>query len=658
MSGRSSADPDKLRSYSETGLVMAEDLRLKAQAVKYAIDDYNASGAPRPIDAALGDRALALAEKWRHLDEFVGDVATGFEAVAAIHQGPLHEGSLPTVLTFDDTAITAHGQVGYADREAAIAEAEALAADIRAALEADDFSEVPLAELVARAERGMYDPAFATTFATHVGVDGMVDLTQQIYETGGAGDDFDGVVELLHEQQLAPFAMILTTAMDTRADTHGSPRRDPDNANLPADLRLPESFVTEFVSHSGDTQDDLYYSVLVRESELPTDVLVRVGNHQLDDMLTTDNWRPNVASNIMQAIGDDPDASLQWLRSNDIDGDGGATNMELLLRVEHPHGPDVHGLGNAMAEVVDNGIGHADVERADGLFEIAVRTVASEDHVHYDPVRDVLAHSVGDHMDVIDRMINDGWYDTAEDGVPSDGAVREPSDDFFEVHDFLREMVEEEGAPDAVRLAVYEYVGDEMMSGLDTANADDRTQRLEEAGHVLGVLTHAEANAAIEQYEYEQAQDPTHLPDYVISWIPVADEFNDAIDFTTGETVTGHLFGPDGEPIRDVGQLQREALLGLDLNMASLATHAAYDAGAWSADEIIATTGVDFFTGQPGDADRDIQPYESMTNAEKAAYREWVFSEDVAGFGGGPARRDLNDITRGAWTATSPLLAR
>ncbi|HEY6416585.1 MAG TPA: hypothetical protein VIX41_10120, partial [Acidimicrobiales bacterium] len=276
----SSANPFKLGRYSSDGLALVATLKAQAAAVAGALAGLRGSGSP--YLPALGDPDATLTDlvgDWHHLDEFAGDVANAFfQANQSLGERRLSQGQLDAmVLTMADASILSLGHVGYADRDAAIAAANQLTQDIRAAME-DGISADELDGLADRATRGQFDPAFAVTVVEAMGVDGMVRIPALIEAAwpGGEYGDNPG----WGQDRLLPFAAILTTAMDTRAATPQIDRGDPDNQDLADGDRLNEDWVRDFTDFwqpdEFDQPNNLHYSLLVKSAALPSDVLVTV----------------------------------------------------------------------------------------------------------------------------------------------------------------------------------------------------------------------------------------------------------------------------------------------------------------------------------------------------------------------------------------------
>jgi hypothetical protein len=249
-------------------------------------------------------------------------------------------------------------------------------------------------------------------------------------------------------------------------------------------------------------------------------------------------------------------------------------------------------------------------------------------------------------MDVIDQHINTNWQDNAFEPLPQDCG---------HAHDFMREVSRDDAAARTVRQAAYRFVEGQVVSA--PTDPTMRTAELEASGRVIATVTEARANAGVVDLTDDRAtrEGIGALSDYAISLVPGLDESNDALAVLSGDSLSSRVLGTDSSPVDDAFDVHRTALRRLDMDMASFAAVAAYESGTWSSDQIVEATGVDFFTGDPGDPDRGIKPVDDMSEEERRAYVNWVFSEEVAGLEG-VARGDYNDVTAGAYRAIRRLM--
>jgi hypothetical protein len=657
----SSANPFKLGRYSSDGLALVAALRTQAGAVAGRLGSLRASGSP--YVPALGDPDATFTDlvgDWHHLDEFAGDVANAFfQANQRLGERPLSQGQLDAmVLSMGDESILRLGHVGYADRDAAIAAADRLTQDIRAAME-DGVSADELDVLADRAGRGQFDPAFAVTFVERMGVDGMVRIPALIEAAWPGGDYGDNPG--WGQDRLLPFAAILTTAMDTRAATQPIDRHDPDNQNLADGDRLNEAWVREFTGFwrpdEFDAPNNLHYSLLVEHAALPSDVLVNVANRQLDYLLAHDAtplsyrntipWgiRDSMAEvNILDALGANQDASLDWLGMKNP-GDGTiyypgrtATNMEMLLRYS-PNTLDPV-VGDALATVVDNGLQHWERAKSDALFEIAVDTVGDQDRVHFEELLPTLGEGARTHVDQLADRTHEVMPSTVGD------VDQNAQQGLYNAHDFLKVLMDNDEAANSVYQGSLEFVRDTLNS--DTGDGFGGESR--EIGGLMGLVTEADENARVEATETRIAArqsflDGVGLVKDVVGLVPVAGQ-------TASSTISIGSFALD-QVIDNFGMSGLEGAVDRDYaNMANVrdgiraeltSATAAYEygvRGTWTSGQVIdATTAalagraggmdIDFFAdGTTGDH-RPIKAYADMSADERRAYNEWLNSDPV-----------------------------
>jgi hypothetical protein len=653
--GSSSANPFKLGRYSSDGLALVATLKPQAETVASAVGALR--GSSSPYLPALGEPDATLTDlvgDWHHLDEFTGDVANAFfQANQNLGERPLTQAQMDAmVLSMGNESILRLGHVGYADRDVAIAAANQLTQDIRAAME-DGIGADELDGLADRATRGQFDPAFAVTFVEGMGVDGMVRipaLIEAAWPDGEYGDNPGW-----GQERLAPFATLLTTAMDTRAATPQIDRQDPNNQDLADGDRLGEGWVDEFTgfwqADEFDQPNNLHYSLLVEHAALPTDVLVDVANHQLDYLLAHDatpisymNGIPwghedSMAEvNILDALGANRDASLEWLGMNNP-GDGTvyypgrtATNMEMLLRY-HPNTVDPT-LGDALATVVDNGLQHWDRGESARLFDIAVDTVGDQDAVHFDALLPTLGEGARDHMDLL--------VDRTDERLGDEEATRALHD----AHDFLKVLMDDDAAANSIYQGGLEYVQD----SLDSDSGGGFTGQAIKIGGLMGLITEADENARVDATEARIAArqsflDGVGLVKDVVGLVPVAGQTaSSAISigsFALDQAIDN--FGMSGlEGAVDQQYADMEAVrtrIRAELSSAM----AAYEygvRGTWTSAEVIEATvdelgyeadgmDTDFFVdGTTGDH-RPIKPYAEMSADEREAYNQWFNSAPV-----------------------------
>lgn len=658
----SSANPFKLGRYSSDGLALVATLKTPAETVASALDGLRGSGSPYLPAVGEPDATLTdLVGDWHHLDEFAGDVANAFfQANHRLGERPLTPGQMDAmVLSMGDESILSLGHVGYADRDAAIAAANQLTQDIRAALE-DGIGDDELDRLADRATRGQFDPAFAVTFVEGMGVDGMVRipaLIEAAWPDGEYGDNPGW-----GQERLAPFAMLLTTAMDTRAATPEIDHHDPDNQDLADGDRLGEDWVDEFTNFwqadEFDQPNNLHYSLLVEHAALPTDVLVDVANRQLDYLLAHDatpisymNGIPwghedSMAEiNILDALGANRDASLEWLTMKNP-GDGTiyypgrtASNMEMLLRY-HPNTVDPT-LGQALATVVDNGLQHWDRSGSAELFDIAVDTVGDQDAVHFDALLPTLGEGAREHMD---RLV-----DRTDERLGGQDALQ----GLHDAHDFLKVLMDDDAAANSIYQGGLEYVRDSLDADRDGGGFTGRSIKI---GGLMGLITEADENARVAATEARIAArqsflDGVGLVKDIVGLVPVAGQTASsaisigsfALDQAIDNFGMSGLEGAVDQQYRDMEGVRA----GIRAELSS--AMAAYEygvRGTWTSAEVIEATNeelgyeadgmdTDFFAdGTTGDR-RPIKPFAEMSDDEREAYNQWFNSEQVRNVVGG-----------------------
>ena len=679
MTGTSSADPFVLSTYGTNGTAMAMTLSQKATALTDTVDALVAAGESIPGLADLVAAVTDLAADWYHLDEHAGDVAAGF--LATLGPGYHHDGS-PMVMTLDDGTLDELGQVGFADRNRAIAEAEELAAEYQAMLDAlangdplvwdpprSDAAGVPIETMERMAgllEGYGVDSAFAIAFTEATGVEGMVGL-RNLYRTyaqearevdrpRGGTWTADGIEDWVDEHSVGA-ALVLHTAMDTRRAT--TTHTEPDNAGVDDEARLDDAWVDRFENYGGDAQLD--YSLLVVEADLPADVLVAVGDNHLGDQFGHDDrgsdgentLEPRQATdadlNIAAAIAANPDASIGWLASDGIAP--GTDTVELVLTSTVPD-PAIYGV---FADIVDTGLTHPtdDAGRGD-LMERTIRIVGNPDggglHVPWSTgdegenaataMRQALGNGAAANMDLLHAMITDDW--------PISATSQDPPDDAGRTHDFLRETMADAQAADAVAAGYSTFAIEQLAPevvpepGADSTPGglfDDRQESLQRLGMLEGTIVQAEDNALIRLAEEQVAgqQRPGRLASggidiaaYAAGIIPGVGEVVGAID--TAADVSGFnpgqaLFPTNDTRIDDAQAATRETSADAVANF-SVLNALAHDASP-----------------------PPVDPTGNLTEQEQHLYDEWLLQN-------GWNANDFAHMTGGFFRATNEFSDR
>jgi hypothetical protein len=589
--GTSSADPHKLDEYATEGVELVSALRTKVNDVTDALDALSASGSehlPRP--PALDELLTDLVDDWAHQDEFVGDVAHGFFAA----NGGADSTEAGTVLTFDNETLLTMGEIGYADRDEAIAAAEEMADELDR-LQEEGYSAEEMDDFVAMAGRGQYDPAFAVTFSEQVGVEGYVEATA-MFESAYAREDRD-LTEAI--PRVGILSTVLTTALDTipRGELDGE-HRDPSNADLPDGSRLDSGFVDDLTSgyQPDDTDDgspgtpdpgvpltgldDL--SLLISMSEPPTEVAIEIAENRMEPLIHPGDehtlgseWPEGVRDplvNYATMLARNEDASAGWLQ-----GEG---NIELVLDTPFS---DATGGGAALADVVEAGLTNSDMEvpdDADGglireeLMNRAITFIGEEGEdfdLPNEHMYDALASGVEENMSVIDRRINEGWSPDGERYRHDDD-----NDSMTQTQNFLAELMSDDDARDRVRDAADSYVQDQLDGDLpgDTEGprADDRDHRLNELGRISGIVGDADIDAISEEFneDEDKAALTGRVADYIVSLTP-GGKYNDALalaENNVGAWIDAGL-SPDSEEfeenLRELLTTSQDEIESLDL---------------------------------------------------------------------------------------------
>lgn len=627
--GTSSANPDKLDSYSSEGLDLVETLRTKSNAVTDALEALRSSGSSHV--PALGDVDGTLQEvvdDWYHLDEFVGDVASGFFAA---DQG---EG----VVTVDDATLVAMGEIGYADRGEAIAAANEMAAELERLLENGDASIEEVLALAEMAERGQYDPAFAVAFSDRVGVEGYADATAMI-RAAYVLNDGDSMVDPEGIAAVGVLAQTMTTALDTMPLIGRDNRHDPDNENLSDDQRISEEFIYELTSgyevgYPGYDMEGrpsgaegypwtnaVDLSVLLGMTDPPTGVasavadrfLTPVVGSDLGDHILTEASHPwgehgGVVHNYAEMLDRNEDASAMWLNSSngvDLDGEPVDTkNIELVLQ---RHGvSDIDG-GDALARVVENGLTNEDrPDTREALMHEAIDVVGEQGAIRNEHMHDALAAGVESNMSVVDDHVNDGWDGRHMGQEPPEGARN--------AYEFFEQVMLDDEASDRVNTAVDGYVLDQL--DYLPADENDRSFRIQDLGALKGITTQADINAVIASQEADLAASEAgrQRPGTVVNWvagrIPVLGDIND----TTG--LAGHSLGDFTNAGVSLAFPEDYA----ELDDAQQAARAA---------EITAEVEGQMLLAMAEDPDRFTTPLSEMSPEEYQEAMEWAFSDET-----------------------------
>lgn len=359
-SERSSGNPTKLSRYSTAGLELATTLRSKIDTLRRAADDLARAGEAVPGLAGFVEAFSDLAADWYHLDEFAGDVGQGLIAAnEAVHPGRSHD----TVVGFHDATLAHYGKIGYADRDEAIAAAEAMAERMDQLLHgAGPITPDKVPAFIAMAARGQYDPAFAVTFSERVGVDGYLTAVELIVrahfdENLDMRVSPDGIVGV------RVLATMLDTALDTALDTSRGDLVDPSfERGLHQARRLDQGFIDDLVS--GDLPDhpraEIDLALLMRYTDPPTSVAVEVANHRMTPWLTRPEmvqqataWsrRGGIVTNYATMLSRNPESSALWLHSSP---GGDEANIDLVL---HRDTSDDADGGEALAKLMEHGLG-------------------------------------------------------------------------------------------------------------------------------------------------------------------------------------------------------------------------------------------------------------------------------------------------------------
>lgn len=562
MTDTSSANPAKLSQFVSDSTTLSSTLLAKANALLTAAEELVAQGETVPGLADFVDDLEDLALDWLHLDTFTGGVAYEFYMAAA---GISYIGPYDRVIQVSDSTIVAGGNVGYADRDEAIAAAEAIAARLQTVIDDESTSVDDIADILADARRGMHDPAFAVTLSETLGVEGYVDVVGAIHEAHLDESGSDGIDAALAD--VAILGTIVTTAL-TRAD----PNVDDDDR--PHDQLLDQAFVDDLTHdydpgniHDGPEHLDL--SVLVSFTDPPTDIAVEIANHRISPFLDAARsadvsdqaglrWgdeHSGVVTNYTEMLARNADASAEWLDDNPR-GVGGGTNINLVLQ---QNGDSFTDGGQALADVVENGVTHTDFNTRRAIMRQAIEIVGAEGNIlAIDHMPEALAKGVAADMALIDQQINIGWSDLALDNsVAPENAVL--------THEFFRELMNDETAAGQVYGALDTYTSDQIAGLPDPGDdltpgdgVDARTEALRRLGAVQGTIVVAEGNAyqdAAEDYLEAQGRRASAV-NGLVGFAPYG-ALNDIAD--TGGDSVGAIAYPGGfEELNDAEQIETD----------------------------------------------------------------------------------------------------
>jgi len=567
--GISSADPDDLALYSQQGLDLDAALQVRADTLAAAAGELAGAGEQVAGLSGYAESLTDLVLDWIHLDQFAGRVADGFLACAA---SVGCDGT--ALLTVTDADLARFTHAGYADRDTAIASAYSVARAVQALLDAPDATAADIEAVLARTDRGRYDPAFAVTFSERIGVEGYVGLVGRIRQTmlpNGGDDEALAAVGVL--------GTILTTALAT-ASPPGTP---PPPLGVPHPLAIDAAFVRDLVSgyDTGRLQTEpeaTDLSVLLSMTDPPTAIAVDIANARLSPILyvatLTDTpldsndpaWlgHSGVVTNYTTMLARNPDASAQWLIAHPDDVEG-ATNMSLVL---HQHAERYLDDGRAFATVVENAVAHTNLFLRHDSLDAAIAVLAGPERILDNPyMPDALAHGAAADMAHLDHLTNQGWQDTDIDPAPT-GA--------WALHGFLTDILPDESAAGTVYGALERYtmarIAHAPAPGVDWTvgdATDNRTEELRRVGALQGLVMAAEGNGL--QHDAEatimRQQARGNLVDYAIGLVPGIGELNDIGELS--EASIGDLAYPSGfEQLHEAEEIQ--SLRALDMGRANL----------------------------------------------------------------------------------------
>ena len=571
---RSSADPAKLAGFATATLEALRILKARADDVTRTVEALGSAGVDLP---RLDDTAADLADlvgDWEHLGFFARDVANGFYAFLG------EVGYQGGVVTLGDRRLAELGTIGFADRDAAIAAAEAMADRYRALLDGgyEGLAVEAVWDVLHLADRGRYDPAFAVAFSEAVGVEGYVDLVAML-RTATTRPAIHDPVPPEGLEGVEVLATLLTTALGTLPGLppgEGSPA----TAGWSDGERLDPRFLDD-LAHGFDPEEGRYntdfpvrtntdLAVLVGLTAPPTSAAVRIADGRLTPLLRDPerfdarpgdegaDWGDHGGrvTNYARMLARDPDASAQWL----VDEVGGTRNIDLVLRRESERlGLDVDG-GRTLAEVVEHGVTHTDDDLRRTAMHQAIEVIGGrQDEIRNPHLPDVLARGVAHNMDLVDDLVNIGW--APHTGQPPTGGGEL-------THDFLVEVFRDESAATTVHRAIQDH-SLERLRALPPEDPsmeyDFRTMGLREIGHLHGMALSAEAHVvqdSIEEYaaRREQAADSLNVAVGLIPWADgafgIGNDIADVYNFSLGELIAGRLVREPEGLDQDVASLR------------------------------------------------------------------------------------------------------
>jgi hypothetical protein len=264
--------------------------------------------------------------------------------------------------------------------------------------------------------------------------------------------------------------------------------------------------------------------------------------------------------------------------------------------------------GRALAQIVENGVTHSDVNLRRDIMRETIEIVGGDgDLLRNAYLPDALAKGAAANMAFIDQQINLGWFDQHLNGPPPDNAVH--------THEFFREIMHDESAAGRVYGALETYGLESLMdapeAGVDRSSdgrVDDRTRALWGIGSVQGVITAAEANAYQDAArDYLEAQGArASAANFLVGLLPygssafdLAATANDAAD-VAGVSVGGLGFPTDFSRFEDAELVEKVRVSGLDLDNVVLLALAEHP-------EFVPVT-----------------PVSEMSTEEKQAFLEWA----------------------------------
>jgi hypothetical protein len=546
--GTSSANPVKLRRYSQDGLELVTTLQAKASAVVDTIHTLAAQGYPRSVgDAHVRFRDLTA--DWYHLDEFAGDVADGFFRASGPGQ------SLDGLVGMDDAQLAQLGRLGFADRDQAINEARRLAGELDRLRRGE---RVNVRDLFNAIRRAQYDPAFAVTFSERIGVQGYVEaaaMLRGIYEQPSGDVSAEGV------DALRALSGTLTTALDTLPGTPEAERHDPGNAGLLDGQRLSFGFVGDLTSGyqpdptatqrfgSPANQHDL--AALIGFTAPPTVVAVAIANSRMRQRLTMDYSDADtdpLGPNAWGRHGGLVSAYAGMLSRNDdaaalfLSGDG---VLEGALRRHEAY--DVDG-GAAVGDLVESALTHENPGTREPLMHRAITEVGRSGEINGPHMVNALTNGYGWNRDLI-------------------SGFKDPTD-LENTANMLAELRQDPQAKARIDTDTRSYI----QHRLDTLPADglERNRQLNSFGRLHQLNFEADLNILVDDLNdaRDNADRTSALVNFAVGNLPGDGPIetplqrlnftNDALKVVTGKDL-GDLVGdltanPDSGPLRDALQ--------------------------------------------------------------------------------------------------------